>query len=477
APEHADKLFKEFSQIDGSITRRFGGTGLGLAISKRLVEMQGGTICFTSAPGAGSCFQFTVPRSNRMARPTFGAPQLIRRTSSSLPATRAIKIPKTALVIDPDAAVGRLIEGTLHEAGFIAVRVETLAAGREQSEKHPFDVVVIDPSVSDATQAEALYFASERFGRALVVVSALAEAEAVAGAPSAGFVHKPLDRTTLVEQVRAAIGRKGAPRHALVVDAIEEDRVAVRGLLEREGFVVAIATSIAEARVAIAKRRPALVVTELDLPDGDGLELVSPLAGIAGLACVVLTAREIGEGRMAELGPIANVVLRKGTLSRSAFARHITTALREAGTPRPRVLTVDDNEQNLRLLAAVLSKRGFDILEARDAASAVAIARAERPDIILMDVMLPDVDGLAATRELKADVLTRAIPVIAVTANAMTGDAAKATEAGCCAHVTKPVDARLLFEAIDGALAAVRAQAAGRAVLPREIRVTKINQN
>jgi two-component system cell cycle response regulator DivK len=120
---------------------------------------------------------------------------------------------------------------------------------------------------------------------------------------------------------------------------------------------------------------------------------------------------------------------------------------------------VDDNEQNLRLLAAVLSKRGYDILEARDATSAVAIARAERPDLILMDVMLPDVDGLSATRELKADILTRAIPVIAVTANAMNGDAAKAMDAGCCAHITKPVDARALLEAIDTALANARAAA------------------
>jgi CheY-like chemotaxis protein len=459
AKEDADKLFKEFSQVDGSITRRFGGTGLGLAISKRLVEMQGGTIRFTSTTGSGSCFQFTVRRSTRMARPTFGAPQLLRRTVSSLPATRALKVPKTALIIDSDDAVGRLMEGTLRDAGFIAVRAETLSVGRDLCEKHPFDVLVIDPSLTDASEAEALHFASARFGPCMVVVSVLLETEGLAAAPRAGFVHKPVDRTTLVEQVRAAIGRKGSPRHALVVDAIEEDRAAVSGLLEREGFIVATATTIAEARCMIEKRRPALVVTELDLPDGDGLTLVRPLATGSGIACVVLTAREVVEDRMAELGLVANVVLRKGTLSRSAFARHITAALREAGTPRTRILAVDDNEQNLRLLAAVLSRRGFEILEARDATSAVAIARAERPDLILMDVMLPDIDGLTATRELKADALTRAIPVIAVTANAMTGDAAKALEAGCCAHVTKPVDGRLLLEAVDRALANARAAA------------------
>ena len=460
AKEHANKLFKEFSQIDGSITRRFGGTGLGLAISKRLVEMQGGTIGFTSALGEGSCFFFTVPRSTRLARPTFGAPQLLRRSpSSSLPATRAIKIPKTVLVLDADDAVGRLIEGTLREAGFIPMRAETLAQCRQLAEQQRFEALIVDPVVSDASDAEVLHFATERFGACMVIVSAHQEAERLAATPRAGFVLKPLDRTTLVEQVRAAIARKGPPRHALVVDAIEEDRGAVRGLLEREGFVVHHATSIAEARRLFETQRPVLIVTELDLPDGDGLDFVRPLASIPGLACVVLTAREVTEAGIGELEAVATVVLRKGTLSRSAFARHITAALREAGAPRARILTVDDNEQNLRLLAAMLGKHGFDILEARDASSAVAIARAERPDLILMDVMLPDVDGLTATRELKADVLTRAIPVIAVTANAMAGDAAKAVDAGCCAHVTKPVDARRLLEAIDSALASARGAA------------------
>ena len=108
----------------------------------------------------------------------------------------------------------------------------------------------------------------------------------------------------------------------------------------------------------------------------------------------------------------------------------------------------------------MLARKGYDMIEARDATSAVAMARAERPNAILMDVMLPDIDGLDATRRLKADALTRGIPVIAVTANAMSGDERKARDAGCCDYVTKPIDSTRLLSALELALKSIPARPA-----------------
>ena len=113
--------------------------------------------------------------------------------------------------------------------------------------------------------------------------------------------------------------------------------------------------------------------------------------------------------------------------------------------PMPRILYVEDNDDNIYMLQNRLKRQGFDVLIARDGASGVETARAERPDLVLMDLGLPVLDGWEATRLLKANPATCDIPVIALSAHAMSGDRALALEAGCDDYDAKPVDlARLL---------------------------------
>jgi two-component system cell cycle response regulator DivK len=106
----------------------------------------------------------------------------------------------------------------------------------------------------------------------------------------------------------------------------------------------------------------------------------------------------------------------------------------------PSVLLVEDNEVNRNMLSRRLTKRGYDISVAGDGAEGVAVAKSQRPDIILMDMSLPVMHGWDATRALKADPETGGIPIIAITAHAMAGDREKALEAGCDDFDTKPYD-------------------------------------
>jgi two-component system, cell cycle response regulator DivK len=110
-----------------------------------------------------------------------------------------------------------------------------------------------------------------------------------------------------------------------------------------------------------------------------------------------------------------------------------------------RILLVEDNEMNRDMLSRRLERKGYAVVMAEDGAAGVALARAETPDLILMDMSLPVLDGWEATRRLKADPATRAIPVIALTAHAMAEDREKALAAGCDDYDTKPIElARLL---------------------------------
>ena len=118
----------------------------------------------------------------------------------------------------------------------------------------------------------------------------------------------------------------------------------------------------------------------------------------------------------------------------------------------PSVLLVEDNEVNRNMLSRRLSKRGYDISVAGDGAEGVAVAKSQRPDIILMDMSLPVMHGWDATRALKADPETSGIPIIAITAHAMAGDREKALEAGCDDFDTKPYDLPRLLEKMEALL-------------------------
>jgi CheY-like chemotaxis protein len=118
----------------------------------------------------------------------------------------------------------------------------------------------------------------------------------------------------------------------------------------------------------------------------------------------------------------------------------------------PRILLVDDNAENRRFLSRRLQRRGFEVLEAVDGAAAVDMARAEKPDLVLMDMNMPAVDGWEATRRIKADPASAAVPVVGLTAHALQGDRERAIEAGCADYHTKPVDFPRLLGQIESLL-------------------------
>ena len=113
-----------------------------------------------------------------------------------------------------------------------------------------------------------------------------------------------------------------------------------------------------------------------------------------------------------------------------------------------RVLIVEDQEDNRAILRDLLSSAGYDFIEATNGEEGVALAESERPDLILMDIQLPVMDGYEATRRIKAHAALRSIPSIAVTSYALSGDEAKAQGAGCDAYVAKPFSPRQLLAKI-----------------------------
>jgi two-component system cell cycle response regulator DivK len=124
-----------------------------------------------------------------------------------------------------------------------------------------------------------------------------------------------------------------------------------------------------------------------------------------------------------------------------------------ASPARPKtVLIVEDNELNMKLFNDILEAQGYAVLQTRDGLSALDIARQHMPDLILMDIQLPEVSGIEVTKWLKEDDRLKSIPVIAVTAFAMKGDEEKIREGGCEAYISKPISVMSFLQTIDGFL-------------------------
>jgi CheY-like chemotaxis protein len=121
-----------------------------------------------------------------------------------------------------------------------------------------------------------------------------------------------------------------------------------------------------------------------------------------------------------------------------------------------KILLVEDNEMNRDMLSRRLTRRGFEVIFAVNGQEGVDLAVSERPDIILMDLSLPVLDGWEATRRVKADDATRSVPIIGLTAHAMSGDREKAIEAGCDDYDTKPVEIERLIGKIERLLGAAK---------------------
>jgi two-component system cell cycle response regulator DivK len=117
-----------------------------------------------------------------------------------------------------------------------------------------------------------------------------------------------------------------------------------------------------------------------------------------------------------------------------------------------KILLVEDHEEIWDFLSRRLKRRGFDVVIAQDGQQGIDMARAERPDVVLLDMNLPVMDGWTAAKQLKADAVTAGIPIIALTAHALSGDREKALGAGCDDYHPKPVDFSKLLSQIDAAL-------------------------
>ena len=265
----------------------------------------------------------------------------------------------------------------------------------------------------------------------------------------------------------------GAGRTILVVEDSEPAMIQLTDILAGQGYRIRVARNGHEALAQIELILPDAIILDLMMPEVDGFQVLKAIRGVertALLPVLILTAKHVTKEELSFLkGNNIHQLIQKGDVSRTqllaAVARMVAPRREEhatapppeprrrrpVGPGRPVVLVVEDNPDNLRTARAML-KDAFEVLEAQDGRAGFELARQNRPDLILMDIAMPVMDGVQALAEIRKDQDLRHTPVIAVTASAMVGDRETILAHGFDGYLSKPIDAALLLKTLHDAL-------------------------
>lgn len=491
AREQLQVIFEAFRQADGSTRRRYGGTGLGLSISRDLAERMGGSIQVDSEPGRGSCFILELPLQGAPASSAadIAAAPVASPGAAAVPAmqvpARAPVAPTTTvpsvaddrgrrrhpgrliLAVEDDATFAEALVALAHELDFDCVVAGTAEEALALAGELRPNGILLDiglPDVSGLSVLERLKRNPDTRHIPVHVVSATDRSQVARELGAIGFAIKPTTRERLVsaiEQLEQTSQRD--VRRLLIVEDDSELRHNLELLLGRDQLQIVAVGTLAGALEQLSTVTFDCMVMDLSLPDGSGYDLLEHMAGnddVGFPPVIVYTGRALGREEEQRLRRYSKSIIIKGARSPERLLDEVTLFLHsvEASLPTDQqrllrearrrdtvldgrtVLLAEDDVRNIFALSSVLEPLGVTLEIARNGQEAVDRLAEREVDLVLMDIMMPEKDGLAAMREIRAQRHLQDLPIIALTAKAMPDDRERCLQAGANDYIAKPID-------------------------------------
>ncbi|MDB5601318.1 MAG: sensor hybrid histidine kinase, partial [Xanthobacteraceae bacterium] len=491
-PEKQKIIFEAFQQADAGTSRKYGGTGLGLAISRELSSLLGGEIQLRSTPGVGSTFVLYLPLryvgSSAVTRPAPSRADALTSSMLSAPSTpMAVDLvpddrhaiepgDSILLIVEDDPHYARILYDAAREKGFKSLVATRGADAIELAKQYQPTAVSLDVFLPDMLGWSVLsQLKQNALTRHIPVQIVTLDEDRQHGLARGAFSF--ITKPTTAEGVEEALSRikeyaKPRRKRLLVVEDNPAEQMSIAALLAHDDIEITTAETGRAALSALRKDSADCVVLDLRLPDMSGFEVLEALradAGLADVPVIVFTGRELTPEEDARLHTMARSIVVKGVESPERLFDETALFLHRVVAELPpekqrmlerltisdedlinrTVLLVDDDARNIFALSSVLERRGMKVLTATTGREAIQIIDST-PElaIVLMDIMMPEMDGYQTMETIRANPVFARLPIIALTAKAMKGDREKCLEAGASDYLAKPVNTEQLLSAL-----------------------------
>jgi HAMP domain-containing protein/CheY-like chemotaxis protein/signal transduction histidine kinase len=493
-------IFEAFQQADGSTARRYGGTGLGLSISRELARLLGGEISVTSVIGAGSTFTLYLPwtegsfinfptvQINTPARPPLGLPPAKPAIEAQLVRETAVQVHRddshddrnmvaagdpSILIVEDDSVFASLLLSAAREKSFKGIVTATGDSALTLARDYMPTAVFLDIELPDVDGFAVL----ERLKRdpstrhiPVHVLSASSERERALSQGAISFLRKPVTRDRIEEEFRNVQAFLSRSKRSLLV--VEDDPVQRDQILRLLGNIDLEITTVDSGASAMTMLQTAnfdCMVLDLSLPDMDGFELLERLdeaKRLNNLPVVVYTAKDLDRNDVARVSRLAKTIVLKDARSPERLLHETAIFLHRSPASLPelqrrileemdadvsdlagrKVLIVDDDLRNIFALTTVLERHKMVVSFAENGRDGIEMLDNDPGiEIVLMDIMMPEMDGYDTMRAIRNNERWKSLPIITLTAKAMKGDRDKCLAAGASDYITKPVNVPLLL--------------------------------